>query len=105
MKKVEAIIKPIKLDEVKEALSGVGVQGITVSESEWRMPHTGRLLASRRRPQPMDCRPTGRRRRRTRPSAGSGGCLTPLRRPRGRAAGRTCGRKEMAAEVHPARRL
>ncbi|HEY2776121.1 MAG TPA: P-II family nitrogen regulator [Candidatus Binatia bacterium] len=32
MKKVEAIIKPFKLDEVKEALSGVGVQGITVSE-------------------------------------------------------------------------
>jgi nitrogen regulatory protein P-II 1 len=32
MKKVEAIIKPFKLDEVKEALSGIGVQGITVSE-------------------------------------------------------------------------
>lgn len=32
MKKVEAIIKPFKLDEVKEALSAVGVQGITVSE-------------------------------------------------------------------------
>jgi nitrogen regulatory protein P-II 1 len=32
MKKVEAIIKPFKLDEVKEALQAVGVQGITVSE-------------------------------------------------------------------------
>jgi nitrogen regulatory protein P-II 1 len=32
MKKVEAIIKPFKLDEVKESLSAVGVQGITVSE-------------------------------------------------------------------------
>jgi len=32
MKKVEAIIKPFKLDEVKEALSTIGVQGITVSE-------------------------------------------------------------------------
>ena len=32
MKKVEAISKPFKLDEVKEALSAVGVQGITVSE-------------------------------------------------------------------------
>jgi len=32
MKKVEAVIKPFKLDEVKEALSGVGVQGITVTE-------------------------------------------------------------------------
>jgi nitrogen regulatory protein P-II 1 len=32
MKKVEAIIKPFKLDEVKESLSGLGVQGLTVSE-------------------------------------------------------------------------
>jgi nitrogen regulatory protein P-II 1 len=32
MKKVEAIIKPFKLDEVKEALSAVGLQGLTVSE-------------------------------------------------------------------------
>ena len=32
MKKVEAIIKPFKLDEVKAALSQVGVQGLTVSE-------------------------------------------------------------------------
>jgi nitrogen regulatory protein P-II 1 len=32
MKKVEAIIKPFKLDEVKEALSAIGVQGMTVSE-------------------------------------------------------------------------
>ncbi len=32
MKKIEAIIKPFKLDEVKEALSEVGVQGMTVSE-------------------------------------------------------------------------
>jgi len=32
MKKIEAIIKPFKLDEAKEALSGVGVQGLTVSE-------------------------------------------------------------------------
>lgn len=32
MKKVEAIIKPFKLEEVKEALNSVGVQGLTVSE-------------------------------------------------------------------------
>ena len=32
MKKVEAIIKPFKLDEVKEALSEMGVRGITVTE-------------------------------------------------------------------------
>ena len=32
MKKVEAIIKPFKLDEVKEALSAIGIQGMTVTE-------------------------------------------------------------------------
>jgi nitrogen regulatory protein PII len=32
MKRIEAIIKPFKLDEVKEALSKVGVEGMTVSE-------------------------------------------------------------------------
>lgn len=32
MKKVEAIIKPFKLEEVKEALAKVGVQGLTVTE-------------------------------------------------------------------------
>ena len=32
MKKVEVIIKPFKLDDVKEALSSIGVQGMTVTE-------------------------------------------------------------------------
>jgi nitrogen regulatory protein P-II 1 len=32
VKKVEAIVKPFKLEEVKEALAGVGVQGLTVTE-------------------------------------------------------------------------
>jgi nitrogen regulatory protein P-II 1 len=32
MRKVEAIIKPFKLDEVKEALSEIGIQGMTVTE-------------------------------------------------------------------------
>ena len=32
MKKIEAIIKPFKLDDVKEALQEVGVQGLTVTE-------------------------------------------------------------------------
>jgi nitrogen regulatory protein P-II 1 len=32
MKKIEAIIKPFKLDEVKEALSRLGIEGMTVSE-------------------------------------------------------------------------
>jgi len=32
MKKIEAVIKPFKLDEVREALSDVGVSGLTVTE-------------------------------------------------------------------------
>ena len=32
MKKVEAIIKPFKLDEVKDALNSIGVQGMTITE-------------------------------------------------------------------------
>lgn len=32
MKKIEAIIQPFKLDEVKQALQGVGVEGMTISE-------------------------------------------------------------------------
>jgi nitrogen regulatory protein P-II 1 len=33
MKKIEAIIKPFKLDEVKEALQEMGIQGMTVMEA------------------------------------------------------------------------
>ncbi len=32
MKKIEAIIKPFKLDEVKDALNAIGIQGMTVAE-------------------------------------------------------------------------
>src|SRR5512144_3237874 len=32
MKKIEAIIKPFKLDDVKEALNAIGIQGMTVTE-------------------------------------------------------------------------
>lgn len=32
MKKIEAIIKPFKLEEVKEALAGLGIEGMTVTE-------------------------------------------------------------------------
>lgn len=34
MKKIEAIIKPFKLDEVKESLQEVGIQGLTVTEAK-----------------------------------------------------------------------
>ncbi|MBP2675922.1 MAG: glnB1, partial [Deltaproteobacteria bacterium] len=32
MKKIEAVIKPFKLDEVKESLNDIGIQGMTVTE-------------------------------------------------------------------------
>ena len=32
MKKIEAIVKPFKLDEVKDALAGLGIEGMTVTE-------------------------------------------------------------------------
>jgi len=38
MKKIEAIIKPFKLEDVKEALSGLGVEGMTVSEVKGLWP-------------------------------------------------------------------
>ena len=46
MKKIEAIIKPFKLDEVKEALQEVGLQGITVIEAKGfgRMELQGRCF-------------------------------------------------------------
>ncbi len=34
MKKIEAVIKPFKLDDVKSALAGIGVQGMTVTEAK-----------------------------------------------------------------------
>ncbi len=41
MKKIEAIIKPFKLDEVKEALHEVGIKGITVTEAKGFGRQTG----------------------------------------------------------------
>jgi nitrogen regulatory protein P-II 1 len=46
MKKIEAIIKPFKLEDVKEALAGVGVEGMTVSE----VKGFGRQKATRKLP-------------------------------------------------------
>ena len=43
MKKIEAVIKPFKLDEVKEALHEVGLQGITVVEAIVTAARTGRI--------------------------------------------------------------
>ena len=36
MKKIEAIIKPFELDEVKDALTKIGIQGMTVTEVKCR---------------------------------------------------------------------
>jgi len=47
MKKVEAIIKPFKLDEVKAALAGRGIQGMTVSEVVGFGRHEGHLMQYR----------------------------------------------------------
>jgi hypothetical protein len=47
MKKIEAIIKPFKLDEVREALSDIGVTGLTVTGSGW--PRRPYRAVSRRR--------------------------------------------------------
>ncbi len=41
MKKIEAIIKPFKLDEVREALSTLGVSGLTVTEVKGFGRHKG----------------------------------------------------------------
>ena len=41
MKKIEAIIKPFKLDEVKERLSELGIKGLTVSEVKGFGRHRG----------------------------------------------------------------
>jgi nitrogen regulatory protein P-II 1 len=40
MKKIEAIVKPFKLEEVKDSLADVGVTGMTVSEAFRRRPHS-----------------------------------------------------------------
>ena len=43
MKKIEAIIKPFKLEEVKDALGQIGIQGMTVAEVKgfgWQKGHT-----------------------------------------------------------------
>ena len=44
MKKIEAIIKPFKLDEVKDALHEVGIPGITVTEAKGFGRQTGHLV-------------------------------------------------------------
>ena len=49
MKKIEAVIKPFKLDEVREALSEIGVTGLTVTEVKGFGRQRGLCLELRRR--------------------------------------------------------
>ena len=50
VKKIEAVIKPFKLDEVKDALHEVGLQGITVVEAKGFRPAEGPYRALSRAP-------------------------------------------------------
>src|SRR5260370_33969343 len=49
LKIVMAIIKPFKLDEVRDALTGIGVHGMTVNELKGYWPHEGDPVHSRGR--------------------------------------------------------
>jgi hypothetical protein len=67
MKKIEAIIKPFKLDEAKEALSQIGVQGLTVSEVKGfgrQKGHTELYRGAERRPETAGIMSDGPNRRR-----------------------------------------
>ena len=44
MKKVEAIIKPFKLEEVKDALGEIGIEGMTVTEVARSLPENIQLV-------------------------------------------------------------
>src|SRR3978361_110678 len=57
MKKIEAIIKPFKLDEVKEALQELGVQGMTVLEAKGYGRRKGQTDLSRVPESGVDCLP------------------------------------------------
>ncbi len=57
MKKIEAVIKPGKLDDVKEALHGIGVQGMTVSEVRGFGRQKGHKEIYRGAEDVVDCQP------------------------------------------------
>jgi len=57
MKKIEAVIKPFKLDEVKEALHEVGLQGITVLEAKGFGRQKGHTELYRGAEYVVDCLP------------------------------------------------
>ena len=74
MKKIEAIIKPFKLEEVKDALSEIGIEGMTVSEVKGfgrQKGHTESIAAANNRGFPAENK--NRTRRDGRPSRTGGG--------------------------------
>lgn len=55
MKKIEAFIKPFKLDDVREALSGLGLSGVTVTEARsFGQPGAGGAVSFRGAPLVLD---------------------------------------------------
>lgn len=48
MKKIDAIIKPFKLDDVREALAEVGITGMTVTEVRFWTPERAHIALPRR---------------------------------------------------------
>jgi nitrogen regulatory protein P-II 1 len=57
MKKIEAIIQPFKLDEVKEALTGAGIDGLTISEVHGHGRQKGHTETYRGAEYKIDVRP------------------------------------------------
>ena len=57
MKKIEAIIKPFKLEDVKEALSEIGIQGMTVTEVKGFGRQQGHTEIYRGSEYTVDCLP------------------------------------------------
>jgi nitrogen regulatory protein P-II 1 len=57
MKKIEAIIQPFKLDEVKEALAGAGVDGLTIAEVHGHGRQKGHTETYRGHEYKVDVRP------------------------------------------------
>ena len=58
MKKIEAIIQPFKMDEVKEALTDIGIDGMTISEVRGHGRQKGHKEVYRGRNIPWICCPS-----------------------------------------------
>ncbi len=111
MKLVTAIIKPFKLDEVREALSGIGVQGITVTEVKGFGRQKGHTELYRGAEYVVDFLPKVkieggwlRRPGRPRDRSGGGRAPVPARSATARSSSTTSSRSCASAPVKPARK-